>query len=166
MTTDTREWWATPLPELIDDLTTRHGQDPEALAALFEHWQEVKDAMESRAAMAHALRDRCAALMERTLGEGEAVVAPSGRIAYLDEVSDGKAGVRAEAIDEHAEHLPTHLRPRQVTRYPTVTDLRKALRERAIDRATFAAIVDEPPRRMGLRWRTLTPDAPEMEAAA
>lgn len=153
------------LPDLIEMERSARGGNPEFLAAGVEHWQEEMDRATFAVERARTMRDRCAAWLEESLGEGEAVVAPSGRIAYLDEVSDGKASVRVEAIEEFAEHLPEHLRPRQVTRYPTVTDLRKALRERVIDRETFAQLVDEPPRRMGLRWRTLTPDAPEQEAA-
>lgn len=163
-TTKLAEWWETPLPDLIARMEQAHAGDGDALAALVEHWQREADAMAYRVEAAKTLRDRATALLEQSLTAGEAVVAPSGRVAFLGRVADGKASVRPEAYDEHAETLPPHLRPVQVTRYRSVTDLRKAAKAGDITWETFRLLVDEPGKRDGLQWRTLTPDTEEAAA--
>lgn len=66
------------------------------------------------------------------LGDGEAVIAPSGRVFAKVEGPSGAAKVNEAAIDEHAERLPESCRPRQVTRYPGVTAIREAARAHAL----------------------------------
>ncbi len=157
-------WWLTPLPDLIDEERSEFKDNPDALAARMEQWAEIAEAMEYRATAAKALRDRCRALMAECLTKGEVVVAPSGRVWFMGEVSDGAAKVRPEAYDELSERLPAHLRPEQVTKYRSVTDLRKALKSGEIDAATYAALVEEPGKRDGLQSRTLATDT-EAKAA-
>ncbi len=85
----------------------------------------------ARLALAEAERHKTAALLAEArlialLGDGEAVIAPSGRVFAKVEGPSGAAKVNEAAIDEHAERLPESCRPRQVTRYPGVTAIREA----------------------------------------
>jgi hypothetical protein len=113
-----------------------------------EREQLVKHVSETIGEVEHELFSR--------LAPGEVVMADStGRFAYSGLVSGGKASVRTEALDEHAHELPDDLRPQPTTRYPGVSELRKAkrrLRQLGLSLATF---IDEPPKVRGLRWRTL-----------
>lgn len=137
--------------------------DPAELSVLHEATTDLIVSMERRIVRAKALRDSIAARMEANMGDGEAVVCPStGRVAYMGPLSDGKATVVAEAVNEMGDHLPDTLRPRTYTRYPTVTDLRGALKAGEITRQVFDELVDQPGTRVGLRWRTID----DAEAAA
>lgn len=130
--------------------------DPTELSVLHEATTALIESMERRIVRAKALRDQIAARMEANMGDGEAVVCPStGRVAYMGPLSDGKATVVAEAVNEMGDHLPEPLRPRTYTRYPTVTDLRNALRSGDITRQVFDELVSQPGTRVGLRWRTI-----------
>lgn len=144
-------------------LTENHAKalrDPEELSILHEATTDLIGSLERQIIGARALRDRLTARLEAEMGDGEAIVCPStGRIAYIGPVSDGRAQVVAHAVDELGESLPDDLRARSTWKYPTVTAFRAAKKRRIIDRETFEAVVDEPPSRMGLRWRTLEDDA-------
>jgi len=56
------------------------------------------------------LRDTIHATLAASLGEGEAVAAPSGRVWFLARVADGAACVNTTAVDEMAGELPPRLR--------------------------------------------------------
>lgn len=130
--------------------------DPTELSVLHEATTDLIVSMERRIVRAKALRDLITARMEANMGDGEAIVCPStGRVAYIGQLSDGKATVVAEAVNEMGDHLHEPLRPRTYTRYPTVTDLRNALRSGDITRQVFDELVSQPGTRVGLRWRTI-----------
>lgn len=131
--------------------------DPAALTAALENVGHIRDALKVIAEYARAVDDAIRARMVEVMGHGEVSMAPSGRFAYIDKVSDGRASVRPDAVDEHAGELPPDLRPREVltVKRPGVTELQRAARHGDIPWELYRLLVDEPPRVLGVRWRTM-----------
>lgn len=153
----TGPWFERPIKDLLADLDEMRGA-PEALVASAEQWTEQAKRMAAFSEAAKVLANRAAALALAAMGDGEAVEAPSGRWAYVGRVRDGKASIRPEAFAEHANELPQGFHPRTELRYPTVTQLRGAVKRGELSRELYRELVDSPPLVPGLRWRTLADD--------
>lgn len=120
------------------------------------HEEIAEEERRARAALKRLTdaKTECTARLEDALGDGKAVVAPSGRLAYLGPRSGG-CTVRTQAVEELAGELPELLRPRDERRYPGVTAIRDALRRGEITRETHDLLLDEQPPRTGLCWRKI-----------
>lgn len=130
--------------------------DPQVLVCMAEEADAIDRRMRAELARMAELRTTIRVSLEARLTVGELVQAPSGRIAHLaDDLADGSATVRIDALEEMAGELPERLRPTTRAVYPGVGDIRKALADREITREQAAALIAEPGRRLGLRWRTL-----------
>jgi hypothetical protein len=137
-------------------------RDPTELAVMHEATTDLIDSLARMSVRVKALRDSIGAALEREMGDGEAVVAPStGRVAFIGPLADGKARVREEAVNEMGRELPSYLLPKTFTRYPTVTDIRDAVKHGELRRDQAADLIEEPPTRMGLRWRSMDTEAVE-----
>lgn len=150
-------WWDRPIKDLLADLDELRG-NPEAIVASAEEWTQAAKRMAAFSEAAKVLANRAASLALATMAEGEAVEAPSGRWAYVGKVRDGRATIRPEAFIEHADQLPDGYAPRTELRYPTVTQLRGAVKRGILPRELYRELVDSPPLVPGLRWRTLDGD--------
>ncbi len=129
--------------------------DLEDAVALLEDLESEGRRLKLRDENRKLARQTVESVLAGRLGEGEAIPAPSGRFAYLGEVADGKATVNQEAAQEYAYRLSeAGLAPRIVTKYPTVTDIRDAVRKRRIPRDVARAVLIMPPKRAGIRWMT------------
>lgn len=131
--------------------------EPVELADLAEHLRIIRHERQAAVESAAESIREVEATLEQRLGMGEVVVSTmTGRIAYKDLVSNGKATINTDALDELRPQLPPGLRPEPTTKYPSVSDLRKAkstLRKLGI---RLGAVLNEPPKVPGLRWRTLS----------
>ena len=96
------------------------------------------------------------ALLMQRLGDGEAVVSPySGRVCFKGEGTAGAAQVNRDALDEMANDLPAELWPRSELKYPGVTAIRQALKDRRITRDVHDHLLIEGEPVSVIRWRTI-----------
>lgn len=86
---------------------------------------------------------------------GEVILAPSGRMVFAEWAPDGAARVNTAAIEEMHFQLPSELRPRYETRYPGVTEIRKAAKEGRLPKGvTLSDLLIDAPKAKKVRWRT------------
>lgn len=146
-----------PLPPSLQDCD-RAADDPETLAAIVEAAEEGILSAALTGERMRAVKTRALSLMTQALGPGECAVAPSGRVAYQDQVRDGRGTVNTAAVDEHEADLPVNLVPSTRRVYPTIQMIRRSLRDGLITRELAAELITEAPLRDGIRWRTMQPD--------
>lgn len=128
----------------------------EELAGDYERLQEERREATRRAEWLGREAVLVEALLMSRLGDGEAVVSPhSGRVCFKAEGSLGAARVNKDAVDEYAALLPDELQPRSETRYPSVTAIRQAIKDRRITRDRGAELLIEGQPGSVLRWRTI-----------
>ena len=131
---------------------------PAELVAEMEQVNDARHEAEAAVERAKAAADLISAHLMMKLGDGEAIVAPSGRVVFKDVGPLGSARVNQEAITEHAERLPAELQPqvKQVTSYPSVSAVRKAAHEKRLpDGLVVDDLLVAPPSGSVLRWRSV-----------
>jgi len=104
-----------------------------------------------------AQRTALEAYLSRALSPetGEVILAPSGRRVFSEWATDGPARVNPVALEEHHHQLPSELRPRYVTHYPGVTDIRKAAKEGRLPKGvTLSDLLIDAPKAKKVRWRS------------
>lgn len=90
---------------------------------------------------------------------GEVILAPSGRMVFAEWAPDGPARVNTAALEEMHHRLPSELKPRYVTQYVNVGDIRKAAKEGRLPKGvTLSDLLIEPPKAKKVRWRTPEPE--------
>jgi hypothetical protein len=139
-------------------------RDNAELADAIEAETRAIESLNVALARVKMLREQLSDELLNRLGDGEAVSASSGRVAFRGLVSGGKRSVNEDAIAELLDELPDDLRPRETLKMPTLRAIDDAVRAKRITRTLAEAIVNETARVPGLRWRTLESDDEGTEA--
>lgn len=139
-------------PERLAALESMSGQE---LADLAERIRGEIDSVNAGMKRIREVSNQALKALESKLGEGEAIIAESGRIAYLGEVSDGVTKINRDALEELGENLPEKLRPTMQMQYPTVTQVRNAKKELRESGVYLRQVLEFPPQTLGIRWRTI-----------
>lgn len=124
--------------------------------------KEIREAKAEVARLENQLRLELEAVQANLAGVGEVADRGDGKLYVLsDDLADGASSVRPDVLEANSRILEQFgLAPRkvEVTKYPTIAEIRKRrhdLRDAGVD---WRDLIDEAPRRVGLRLKTPDPN--------
>jgi hypothetical protein len=123
-------------------------------AAYHESLTEEIRRHEQAATHLKATREAVRNVLFQRLGPGEVAVSHhNGRVCVKKLAPETSATVNREAVDDYAAILPEELQPRREMKYPTVTAIRQAIKDRRLPRDRGRDLLIEGERVYALRWQ-------------